>query len=144
MGFPLVIDQGGLAKIMKICDGAHVGLVDEAHGMHKWAETRPVQLCVRVGDVDAWYGTGYAKHLDLPNLSRALRQRRHRHPRLRLRRPRRLPGRDPGGDAARRMTGMSTLYVINPNSSRTVTAGIDEAIAPLRPMADGLGLPIAA
>lgn len=54
MGFPLVIDQGGLAKIMRICDGAHVGLVDEAHGMHKWAETRPVQLCVRVPDVDAW------------------------------------------------------------------------------------------
>ena len=67
MGFPLVIDQGGLAKIMKICDGAHVGLVDEAHGMHKWAETRPVQLCVRVGDVDAWYA--YAKDRDLPNLS---------------------------------------------------------------------------
>jgi lactoylglutathione lyase len=64
MGFPLVIDQGGLAKIMKICDGAHVGLVDEAHGMHKWAETRPVQLCVRVGDVDAWYA--YAKAQDLP------------------------------------------------------------------------------
>jgi catechol 2,3-dioxygenase-like lactoylglutathione lyase family enzyme len=63
MGFPLVIDQDGLAKIMKICDGAHVGLVDEAHGMHKWAETRPVQLCMRVGDVDAWYA--YAKAQDL-------------------------------------------------------------------------------
>jgi catechol 2,3-dioxygenase-like lactoylglutathione lyase family enzyme len=67
MGFPLVIDQGGLAKIMQICDGAHVGLVDEAHGMHKWAETRPVQLCVRVPDVDAWYA--YAKAEGLPNLS---------------------------------------------------------------------------
>lgn len=55
MGFPLVIDQNGLAKIMRICPGAHVGLVDEAHGMHKWAETRPVQLCVRVDDVDEWY-----------------------------------------------------------------------------------------
>ena len=30
MGFPLAIDQGCLAKIMKICDGAHVGLVDES------------------------------------------------------------------------------------------------------------------
>lgn len=55
MGFPLVIDQAGLAKIMQVCPGAHIGLVDEAHGMHKWAETRPVQFCVRVADVDAWY-----------------------------------------------------------------------------------------
>jgi lactoylglutathione lyase len=140
MGFPLVIDQDGLAKIMKICDGAHVGLVDEAHGMHKWAETRPVQLCVRVGDVDAWYA--YAKALDLPNLSQAFRQRRHRHPRLRLRRPRGLPGRDPGGDAARSMS-MSTLYVINPNSSRTVTDGHRRGHRPLRPMAEGLGVDIA-
>jgi allantoin racemase len=38
---------------------------------------------------------------------------------------------------------MSTLYVINPNSSRTVTEGIDAAIAPLRPMAEGLGVTIA-
>lgn len=38
---------------------------------------------------------------------------------------------------------MGTLYVINPNSSRTVTDGIDAAIAPLRPMAEGLGLAIA-
>ena len=67
MGFPLIIDQGGLAKIMRICEGAHLGLVDEAHGMHKWAETRPVQLCVRVPDVDAWYA--YATAPDLPNLS---------------------------------------------------------------------------
>jgi lactoylglutathione lyase len=68
MGFPLAIDQGDLAKIMRICDGAHVGLVDEAKGMHRWAETRPVQLCIRVPDVDAWYA--YAQGLDLPGLSR--------------------------------------------------------------------------
>jgi catechol 2,3-dioxygenase-like lactoylglutathione lyase family enzyme len=67
MGFPLAIDQGAVAKIMRICEGAHVGLVDEAHGMHKWAETRPVQLCVRTADVDAWYA--YAKAQGLPNLS---------------------------------------------------------------------------
>lgn len=68
MGFPLAIDQGHLAKIMRICDGAHVGLVDEAHGMHKWAETRPVQLCVRVEDVDAWYR--YLAERGVANLSR--------------------------------------------------------------------------
>jgi catechol 2,3-dioxygenase-like lactoylglutathione lyase family enzyme len=67
MGFPLAIDQGHLAKIMRICDGAHVGLVDEAHGMHDWAETRPVQLCIRVPDVDAWYA--YAQARQVPNLS---------------------------------------------------------------------------
>lgn len=68
MGFPLAIDQGHLAKIMRICDGAHVGLVDEAHGMHKWAETRPVQLCIRVPDVDAWHA--YARERGVANLSR--------------------------------------------------------------------------
>lgn len=67
MGFPLAIDQGHLAKIMRICNGAHVGLVDEAHGMHKWAETRPVQLCIRVPDIDAWYE--YAREQGVANLS---------------------------------------------------------------------------
>jgi Asp/Glu/hydantoin racemase len=38
---------------------------------------------------------------------------------------------------------MSTLYVINPNSSQTVTDGIDAAIDPLRPMAGGMGVEIA-
>ncbi|MEM9059193.1 MAG: VOC family protein [Pseudomonadota bacterium] len=55
MGFPLAIDQGHLAKIMHIGGGAHVGLVDEAHGMNKWTAQKSVQLCVRVRDVDAWY-----------------------------------------------------------------------------------------
>jgi Asp/Glu/hydantoin racemase len=32
---------------------------------------------------------------------------------------------------------MSTLYVINPNSTQAVTDGIDAAIDPLRPMARG-------
>ncbi len=38
---------------------------------------------------------------------------------------------------------MSTLYVINPNSTQSVTDGIDAAIDPLRPMAQGLGIDIA-
>jgi len=37
---------------------------------------------------------------------------------------------------------MITLYVINPNSSQTVTDGIDAALDPLRPMADGMGVKI--
>jgi catechol 2,3-dioxygenase-like lactoylglutathione lyase family enzyme len=67
LGLPLVIDQEW-AKIYRICPGAHVGLVDEAHGMNKWAAVKPVQLCIRVPDVDAWYA--YAQELALPDLSR--------------------------------------------------------------------------
>lgn len=37
---------------------------------------------------------------------------------------------------------MRTLYVINPNSSQTVTDGIAEALAPLGGMATGLGVQI--
>jgi predicted enzyme related to lactoylglutathione lyase len=35
--------------------------------MHKWAETRPVQLCIRVPDIDAWYD--YAREQGVANLS---------------------------------------------------------------------------
>jgi allantoin racemase len=38
---------------------------------------------------------------------------------------------------------MRRLYVINPNSSQSVTDGIDAALDPLRPMAEGLGVEIA-
>ena len=66
MGFTLAIDQGW-SKIMAIGGGAHVGLVDEARGMHRASKDKPVQLCVRVADVDGWYA--YARHKDLENLS---------------------------------------------------------------------------
>jgi lactoylglutathione lyase len=52
LGLPLAIDQGW-CKIYRLCPGAHVGLVDETRGMHRWAAEKPVQLCLRVGDVDA-------------------------------------------------------------------------------------------
>jgi catechol 2,3-dioxygenase-like lactoylglutathione lyase family enzyme len=67
LGLPLVIDQGW-SKIYRICPGAHVGLVDEARGMNKWAAIKPVQVCIRVQDVDAWYA--YAKACNLIDLSR--------------------------------------------------------------------------
>ncbi|MEJ6391957.1 VOC family protein [Gymnodinialimonas sp. 2305UL16-5] len=66
LGLSLAIDQGW-CKIYAICPGAHVGLVDETKGMNKWAAVKPVQLCIRVPDVDAWYA--YAKAEDLDNLS---------------------------------------------------------------------------
>lgn len=60
MGFTLAIDQGW-SKIYAICPGAHVGLVDEARGMHRAGREKPVQLCVRVPDVDAWHGWAAAR-----------------------------------------------------------------------------------
>ena len=66
MGFDLAIDQGW-CKIYQIGGAAHVGLVDEAKGMHKSNRVKPVQLCIRVADVDAWYT--YARARALPDLS---------------------------------------------------------------------------
>jgi lactoylglutathione lyase len=66
LGLALAIDQGW-SKIYEICPGAHVGLVDETRGMNKWAATKPVQLCIRVSDVDGWYD--YARAKQLANLS---------------------------------------------------------------------------
>lgn len=54
MGFPLEIDQGW-SKILKIAEHAYVGLVDETRGMHRTNPIKPVQLCIRVPDVDAWH-----------------------------------------------------------------------------------------
>ncbi|MEM9788184.1 MAG: VOC family protein [Pseudomonadota bacterium] len=66
LGLPLAIDQGW-CKIYRICPGAHVGLVDETKGMNKWAPVKPVQLCIRVPNVDDWYSYAEARALD--NLS---------------------------------------------------------------------------
>lgn len=66
LGLPLAIDQGW-CKIYRICTGAHVGLVDESRGMNKWQAVKPVQLCIRVPDVDAWHA--YAQEEGLANLS---------------------------------------------------------------------------
>ena len=63
LGLPLAIDQGW-CKIYEICAGAHVGLVDEAKGMNKWQAVKPVQLCIRVPDVDAWYAYATEEQLD--------------------------------------------------------------------------------
>ena len=67
LGLSLAIDQGW-CKIYRICPGAHVGLVDETKGMNKWKPDKPVQLCIRVPDVDDWYA--YAQDKGLNNLSK--------------------------------------------------------------------------
>lgn len=66
LGLPLAIDQGW-CKIYSICPGVHVGLVDESKGMNNWTAEKPVQLCIRVPDVDTWYA--YARAKDVENLS---------------------------------------------------------------------------
>ncbi len=64
MGFPLAIDQGDLAKILRIAPNAHLGLVDEAKGMNDWQQDKCVQVCVRVEDVDSWYAYLHEKQVD--------------------------------------------------------------------------------
>jgi len=53
-GLELAIDQGW-SRIYRLCEGAHVGLVDETRGMHRAHPVKPVQVCLRVEDVDAWH-----------------------------------------------------------------------------------------
>ena len=60
MGFTLAIDQGW-SKIYRIAEAAHVGLVDETRGMNRAPPVKPVQLCIRVKDVDAWHAFAAAR-----------------------------------------------------------------------------------
>ena len=53
IGLKLAIDQGW-SKIYEVTANGYIGLVDEAHGSHKAHPVKPVQICLRVGDVDAW------------------------------------------------------------------------------------------
>ncbi len=54
MGFELTVDQGW-AKIYRVTDGAHVGVVDESRGYHRASPTKPVMVTLVVPDADAWY-----------------------------------------------------------------------------------------
>ena len=67
LGLPLAIDQGDLAKILRIAPGAHVGLVDETKGMNNWQADKCVQLCIRVADVQSWHA--YMAEMSVDNLS---------------------------------------------------------------------------
>ena len=74
LGAELAIDQGW-SKIYRICGAAHLGLVDESRGAHRAAETKPVQFCIRVEDVDAWHRWAASRevsHLTKPKDSAAL------------------------------------------------------------------------
>lgn len=54
LGLKLVIDQG-FAKIYKVAEQAHIGLVDETRGYHRANPIKPVEITLLVPDVDAWY-----------------------------------------------------------------------------------------
>ena len=54
MGLILEIDQGW-SKIYRVTPNGYVGLVDEARGSHRANAIKPVQICMRVADVDAWH-----------------------------------------------------------------------------------------
>lgn len=54
IGLSLEIDQGW-SKIYRIIPHGHLGLVDESRGSHRANTIKPVQICMRVADVDAWY-----------------------------------------------------------------------------------------
>ena len=54
LGFSVAIDQGW-CKIYGLSSDGYVGLVDETRGMHKAHPVKPVQICLRVPDVDAWH-----------------------------------------------------------------------------------------
>jgi predicted enzyme related to lactoylglutathione lyase len=54
LGFSVAIDQGW-CKIYRISSDGYVGLVDESRGMHKANPIKPVQICMRVPDVNAWH-----------------------------------------------------------------------------------------
>jgi predicted enzyme related to lactoylglutathione lyase len=60
LGVSVTIDQGW-CKICALNGGACVGLVDESRGSHRAHDIKPVQLCLRVPDVDAWHAWAMSK-----------------------------------------------------------------------------------
>ncbi len=65
--FPLEIDQGW-CKIFRISSSGYLGIVDEKRGMHRWKEEKPVQICLRVHNVQEWYE--FCRSIGVQNLSR--------------------------------------------------------------------------
>jgi predicted enzyme related to lactoylglutathione lyase len=64
MGFNLEIDQGW-CKIYRTSASGFVGLVDGNRGYHKASETKPMILCFRVPDVEAWHSRIVDKGIEI-------------------------------------------------------------------------------
>ncbi len=54
LGLALAVDQG-YSKIYRVSATSYVGLVDQAQGLHRSSEQKPVTLSFVTADVDAWY-----------------------------------------------------------------------------------------
>jgi catechol 2,3-dioxygenase-like lactoylglutathione lyase family enzyme len=54
LGLRQVVDQGW-AKIYLGSSTGHVGLVDERRGMHRWTETKAVNVSFLVDDIGGWF-----------------------------------------------------------------------------------------
>ena len=54
MGFEEVIDVD-FAKVYKVAENAHIGLVDGKRGSLKPSKDKPVMITIIVDDVDAWH-----------------------------------------------------------------------------------------
>ncbi len=54
LGFEKVIDIP-LAKVFKVHEGSHVGLVDGEEGYLKYGDEKPVMLTWFSDDIDGWY-----------------------------------------------------------------------------------------
>jgi len=54
MGFELVIDVD-FAKVYRVYEGVHIGLVDGERGYVKAAEDKPVMLSYYTDDIDWWH-----------------------------------------------------------------------------------------
>lgn len=54
LGLKPAIDQGW-SKIYEVTSNGYVGLVDETRGSHRANPIKPVQICIRVADVNAWH-----------------------------------------------------------------------------------------
>jgi len=66
IGLKLVIDQGW-AKIFKVSENAHIGLVDGKRGYHRPNPIKPVMITLIVPDVDSWYQ--YLKEKNIKTLT---------------------------------------------------------------------------
>jgi lactoylglutathione lyase len=73
IGLTLCVDQG-FCKIYRVTPTSFVGLVDEARGMHRASDPKPVTLSFITDDLDAWYARlierGVAMHHPLARSGR--------------------------------------------------------------------------
>jgi len=73
LGFPRVLDYE-FATIHRISESSFIGLVDEAHGMHKTTEPKTVTLAMISDEVDGWFayltGKAVKMHTPLRNATR--------------------------------------------------------------------------